>query len=210
MHVRLQTWAPFTCQIYVNGHDFVARKLKQKAIPFEQVDNAFTHLCDPQEAQRLADRFAKLPWPKILEAYGRRVNPLLKKELKGMSHYWVIDQAEFATDLLFVSKNALAVLFLRLFNPAREEEARVFAAVLAGDHLAQGFRNKDIRAALGESPANDVQRLSAAVGRLLKRLHVRGLLAKVPRTRRWRVTENGQRIMGDTLRVYRRYLPQAA
>ena len=25
MHVRLQTWAPFTCQVYVNGHDYVAR-----------------------------------------------------------------------------------------------------------------------------------------------------------------------------------------
>ncbi len=24
MHVRLQTWAPFTCQVYANGHDFVA------------------------------------------------------------------------------------------------------------------------------------------------------------------------------------------
>ena len=34
------------------------------------------------------------------------------------------------------------------FNPAREEEARLFAAVLAGDHIAQGFRNQDIRAAL--------------------------------------------------------------
>jgi hypothetical protein len=28
-HVRLQTWAPFTCQSYVNGHDFRARKLAQ-------------------------------------------------------------------------------------------------------------------------------------------------------------------------------------
>ena len=34
------------------------------------------------------------------------------------------------------------------FNPAREEETRLFAAVLAGDHIAQGFRNKDIRLAL--------------------------------------------------------------
>ena len=30
MHVRLQTWAPFTCQIYVNGHEYVARKLPAK------------------------------------------------------------------------------------------------------------------------------------------------------------------------------------
>ncbi len=96
------------------------------------------------------------------------------------------------------------------FNPARAEEARLFAAVLAGDHLAQGFRNKDIRAALLADPTQDSTRLSAAVGRLLKRLQVRGLVAKVPRTRRWRVTETGQRILGDTLRVYRRYAPQAA
>jgi hypothetical protein len=25
MHARLQTWAPFTCQVYANGHDDVAR-----------------------------------------------------------------------------------------------------------------------------------------------------------------------------------------
>ena len=98
MHVRLQTWAPFTCQVYANGHDYVARQLKKKGIAFEQVDNAFVALADPAAAQRCADRFAKLPWPKILERYARQVNPLLHDELKGMSHYWVIDQAEYATD----------------------------------------------------------------------------------------------------------------
>ena len=357
MHVRLQSWAPFTCQVYVNGHDFVARKLKQKGLGFEQIDNAFVKLADPQKAQAMADRFAKLPWPKLLEAYARRVNPLLKKELKGLSHYWVIDQAEFATDVLFVGKEALAGLFLRLlefavltfspkkvfqylgrrwherfdgevqthyksvrdpgacvkhymrnnwlkmydklglilrvetvinqpgefkvfrecrhrdgtkssgwfpmckgvgnfhhyqshalscnlrylealatvndptpayddlrtlterqrekgrsyagFNPARQEEAKLFAAVLAGDHLARGFRNQDIRRQLHPEDANEPSRLSAAVGRLLKRLHVRGLVVKVPRTRRWRVSEVGRRILGDTLRTYRRYSGQA-
>lgn len=77
MHVRLQTWAPFTCQIYTNGHDYVARQLKKKGIAFEQVDNAFVELSDPAAAQHCADRFAKLPWPKILERYARQVNPLL-------------------------------------------------------------------------------------------------------------------------------------
>jgi hypothetical protein len=31
------------------------------------------------------------------------------------------------------------------FNPARLEVLRLFAAVLDGDHIAQGFRNKDAR-----------------------------------------------------------------
>ena len=116
MHVRLQTWAPFTCQVYANGHDFVARQLKKKGIAFEQVDNAFVELADPVAAQRIADRFAKLPWPKILERYARQVNPLLHAELKGLSHYWVIDQAEYATDLRFAGKQALAGLFVRLLE----------------------------------------------------------------------------------------------
>ena len=34
------------------------------------------------------------------------------------------------------------------FNPARLDDLRLFAAVLNGDHIAQGFRNKDIRKAL--------------------------------------------------------------
>jgi hypothetical protein len=70
-------------------------------------------LADPDAAQRTADRFAKLPWPKILERYARKVNPLLRDELKGMSHYWVTDQAEYATDIRFTSKHALAGLFGR-------------------------------------------------------------------------------------------------
>jgi hypothetical protein len=67
IHVRLQTWAPFTCQVYVNGHEYVARKMAQRKIAFEPVDNAFVQLSDPAEAPRIANRFAKLPWPKILE-----------------------------------------------------------------------------------------------------------------------------------------------
>jgi len=118
MHVRLQTWAPFTCQIYVNGHDYVMQKLAQGGIRFDKIDNAFVQLDDPKEAQRIANRFAKLAWPKILETYARLVNPLLHKELHGFSHYWVIDQAEFATDLLFTSKHALAGLFVRLLEYA--------------------------------------------------------------------------------------------
>ena len=98
------------------------------------------------------------------------------------------------------------------FNPARQEEIRLFSAVLAGDHIAQGFRNQDIRAALYTESRHDRQRYrhSAAVGRLLKRLQVRGLVVKVPRSRRWRVTDRGRRVMGDTLNTYRRYQAQAA
>ena len=64
-------------------------------------------------------------------------------------------------------------------NPARREDVGLFAAVLDGDHVARGFRNKDVRAALFDSNAKPASRQGAAVGRLVKGLHVRQLVAKI-------------------------------
>ena len=98
------------------------------------------------------------------------------------------------------------------FNPARREDVQFFSAVLDGDHIARGFRNGDIREPLFGNPKQSVlQRCaSAAVGRLLKRLHVRHLVAKIPRTRRWRVTERGRHLLGMALQLYRRSWPELA
>jgi hypothetical protein len=95
------------------------------------------------------------------------------------------------------------------FHPARREDVRLFAAVLDGDHIARGFRNKDIRDALFGNEASS-RRRSAAVGRLLKRLHHRYWLAKVPRTRRWRVTETGRQVLNAAVKLYKQTWPQLA
>jgi hypothetical protein len=357
IHVRIQTWLPFTVQVYVNGHEFLARQMKQKGLSFVQQDNAFVQLDDPVKAQKLADKFAKQNWPKILAQYAEIVNPLRRELAPQQEYYWVTDQAEYATDLLFTSRTVLRDFFPRLlefayltfspkdvlaflgrklygrfdgevltdvktdrepgarikhrvkrnwlklydkfglilrvetvinqpgefkiyreiqhrdgtrswgwrplpkgvsylyhdqrhaaacnhryldalghvedptpayqdlarltepkrhgerrsqgFNPARREDLQLFAAVLDGDHLVQGFRNRDIRRALDCPSATAAQRrrASAAVSRLLKRLHVRGFVAKVPHSRRWKVTAAGRRILGHALRVYRRDWP---
>jgi hypothetical protein len=64
---------------------------------------------------------------------------------------------------------------------------QLFEALLDGDHIARGTRNEDIRQPLLGSPRSQTlqRRASAAVGRLLKRLHVRQLVAKISRTRCW-------------------------
>ncbi len=60
IHVRLQTWAPFTLQVYVNGHNWLAQQLSRLGVGFVQRDNAFLELDDPAKAQIQADRFARL------------------------------------------------------------------------------------------------------------------------------------------------------
>ena len=87
------------------------------------------------------------------------------------------------------------------FNPASKADVSLFAAVM-------GLRNRDVRQALGlpSRPPEERRRASARVSRLLKRLHVHGLIAKVPRSRRWRPTKAGQAFMSLAIRLHDRYL----
>jgi hypothetical protein len=118
-HVRVQTWFPFTTQVYVNGHDWLARQLLDAGIDFVQHDNAFTQLDDPVKAQALADRFPQLGWVQILDRWARAINPLLREAwLQGQGYYWVIDQAEYSTDVLFQDRQALAELYPQLLEHA--------------------------------------------------------------------------------------------
>jgi hypothetical protein len=119
MHVRVQTMFPFTCQIYVNGHEWLARQMLKRRLPFVQADNAFLQIDDYDQAQAIADTFSKLDWVKILDRFVNPVNPLLKQSWLGQRSYqWVIDQAEFSTDVLFLSKAALAKIYPQLLEHA--------------------------------------------------------------------------------------------
>lgn len=352
MYVRLQTWFPYTIQVYVNGHHWLARQMIKRRLGFSQRDNAFTQLDDARQAQRLADRFAQLSWIRQLNTWARHVNPLLKQAwLRDDRYYWVTQQAEYSTDILFASRQKLLSLYPRLldyavvnfsakdiltflgrrlhgnfdgevltdckrdrwpgarikhrvkenwlkmydkfghilrietvindpyafrvrrlrtrdgrrrmvwcpmnkgvknlyrvhavvgaanarylealaavddpapayhqverlaerkvvaqrsyagFNPACRQDIRFFHAVLDGNHLLHGLRNRDVRRVLYGEARDRFQkrRQSATVGRMLKRLHVRQLIAKIPRTRRWRVTTVGQRVLGAVVQLH--------
>jgi hypothetical protein len=360
IYVRIQTWFPYTIQVYVNGHDWLAQQMTGKRIGFCQRDNAFLQLDSAQRAQRLADQFCRLPWIRQLERWARQANPILREPwLKQASYYWTIQQAEYSTDVLFDSRSKLTQLYQRVldyaavnfgakdiltflgrklhgnfagevltdskkdrapgarikhrmkdnwlkmydkfgqilrvetvindprefrvrrrrtrngtrqtvwcpmnkgvanfyqferiarlanhrylealavvddpapsyqqverlaerkvvrqrsyagFNPASKEDVRLFRAVLQGDYLPRGFYNRDIRRQLGlEGTEPTLQlRLAARVGRLLKRLHVRRLIAKIPHTRRWRITQLGGRMLGAVVQLHYHGLAKAA
>ncbi len=118
LHVRVQTWFPYTMQVYVNGHEWLARQMLDAKIGFVQHDNAFTQLEAPAQAQTMADHFPRLPWVKQLRRWAQTVNPLLGAWLGKRDYYWVIDQAEYSTDLLFKNRAALAALYPRLVEHA--------------------------------------------------------------------------------------------
>lgn len=101
----------------------------------------------------------------------------------------------------------------KALNPLSREDAELFKAVMAGEHILRGFRNADLRhrlrdtGHLGDGPG-DPRRSSAKVSRILHRLHAHGLIAKAPHARRWRTTTAGRRLMATTLQLRQVSYPQ--
>jgi hypothetical protein len=116
IHVQLQTWFPMQIQVYVNGHEWLARKLTANQIRYTKLDNAFAWIEDLDPAQRLAHRFEGLKWPAILDKYAQQVVPQLKDVLGGRSYYWVTTQSEYSTDVLFKNRQALSELYPQLIS----------------------------------------------------------------------------------------------
>ena len=87
---------------------------------------------------------------------------------------------------------------MRAFSSLSREDRQLFEALSSGEHHIRGFTNHDLREKLLEnqilkSAAQTVQQFAGKVSRLLRRLHLYGLIAKVPPARRWRVTKQGLR-----------------
>jgi len=141
IHVKLHTWLPLTCQVYVNGHSWLERQLIKHGVAYQAADNTFVHIADMAAAQRLADRLLRQRWPQWLTGWARRVNPLLGDVLrwpdgKPFAYYWVTDQAEFSTDVLFRDRQALADLYPALL-----------------EHATSAFHSEDVLRFLGRKPS---------------------------------------------------------
>ena len=108
----------FLCriQIYLNGHEWFARKLEANGIRYTKHDNAFLWIEDIPRAQRFADRFVNLDWPTILSKYATLVTPQMKDILQHCQHYWVTAQSELSTDILFKKRESLSELYPELLS----------------------------------------------------------------------------------------------
>jgi hypothetical protein len=91
----------------------------------------------------------------------------------------------------------------RALRPLEQDEAQLFAALLRGEFLIVGFRNRDLRLHLcpQHQTALACRHASARITRQLRLLRAHGLIRKVPRTFSYRVTPKGQHLMTTALKL---------
>jgi len=113
MHVRVQTWFPFTVDVCLNGRHWLGRQMDAAGLRYEQRGNCFVRVSDPIRAQALLDEQLKSDWPKLLDALLDQAHPLHAELARpsGQRYYWSASQTEYATDVMFRSPGQLAALY---------------------------------------------------------------------------------------------------
>jgi hypothetical protein len=113
MHVRIQGWLPTKFRSTSNGREWLARRLDKAGIGYVRYENSLLAIDDLERAAKLCDCFAHRTWPRVLTAFVRRLNPLLCSIARAGfgGYYWVLDQAEIATDVMFKSRSELLAVF---------------------------------------------------------------------------------------------------
>lgn len=119
MHVRLQTWIPFSIQVCINGWEWLACRMQKEGISFQKQDNCFLDIADIPKAQRLIDSLVKRRWLPWLRFLAKSVNPCVNpKRLSLRPYYWSVRECEFATDVLFKDAASLQAVYPSLLHHA--------------------------------------------------------------------------------------------
>lgn len=120
MSARLQTWFPFSIQICLNGREWLARQLDHVGVSYQRLDNCIVEVADWQQAQRLLEQQVEFAWPATLQGIARRIHPTFTEIFADypVEYRWTVYQSEWATDVVFGSRAALAELYPRLVRAA--------------------------------------------------------------------------------------------
>lgn len=120
MHVKIQSWFPFTIQIYVNGKEHLKRSLEKQGIEYQTYDNSITWVEDLEKAQQIADSLVNKKWDRFFNVFAKKVNPFLSEitSIFDRGYMWCTHQCEYATDVLFKNREVLKNLYPALVQHA--------------------------------------------------------------------------------------------
>ena len=212
-HVRVQTWLPFTVEVWINGREWLAQQMDAAGLAYVKRENFFPALADPNAAQALFDEQPRIDWPKQLGRLLDATHPLhpeMTAPLWGQSYYWSLAanarylQALAATAPGRPLGQMAAPLTKpvrrqgkrhRALNPFAAKDAAVLALINRGEFTIEGLRNADVQSVLFSGPARtkkERRRRSAAAGRYLRLLRAHRLIGKVPGRHRYLITARGR------------------
>ena len=109
MSIRMQTWFPYRIQIAVNGREWLGRQLEKAGVGFLRVGNKIHEIEDFNAMQPLLDQQLRTDWCSMLDSFVPIAFPTIRSTLDNdlLRYSWHVWQSEWASDILFKSRNDL-------------------------------------------------------------------------------------------------------
>jgi hypothetical protein len=139
-HVRVPTWLPCRLQICFNGHNWLAGQLNKLGIDYRMADNAFSHIADWQQAQRISNGGEAKRIHARLDESARRCCPIYRDFATG--YHWSVDQCEYATDIVFGKQADLQAIYKNLARTAIHTVKPDNIATFLGRKLSPQFEGE--------------------------------------------------------------------
>ena len=115
-YIRIPTWCPFRLQVYVNGHNLLARESDKAGIGYTMIDNAFDSIEDVSKAQELSDSLSIEKLHRKLDESAWLYCPVYKE--LNLRYHWSVMQAEYSTDIVFKRQDDLQRIYGELVSTA--------------------------------------------------------------------------------------------
>jgi hypothetical protein len=122
MFVRVCPHFPFSARVGLNQHYWLALRMQERGIRFQQCANAFLQCCDPEALQKLADSLTADDLINCAQKWLTRFMPFFTAEERkraGVLHRLFFAQVEFCDNLIFRRRAAVDALEQRLLDANR-------------------------------------------------------------------------------------------
>src|SRR6516164_3392893 len=108
--VRMCPYLPFSARVCLNQHHWLANRMREEGIDFQQCSNAFLRCAAPERLQQLADTLTAEDLASCGRKWLARLTPFFtetERKQAGCQHRLFFSQIEFCDNLIFHRRAAL-------------------------------------------------------------------------------------------------------
>ena len=222
--LKVCSYAPWSAKLCLNGHEWAKRQLEKKGIAYEALDNGFLSCAEPERLQQLCDSLGPEDIDRVFRKWLARIPLPLRREDREAGYDWNLSiwQMEVSlTQIREINRRLLEVervshnsglsgdSIQRVVQPTVTEngekapalkfgQPRVMALLLAltlFQHLIDGFHNRDLRGLVADLLGVSISEYTGSQMTYdLRRLRLKGLIFRPPRTNRYFVTPYGWKV----------------
>lgn len=113
MYLKIQTWFPFNVQLYLNGREYICKQLDKEGIKYERYNNSLIDIENIERAQEISDHLQNIDLTRKFDGLVSKYNNLLPRfeEILGHGYFWTVFECEYATDIMFKTREDLENIF---------------------------------------------------------------------------------------------------